>query len=529
MMHSAAARIARAPERLAGVGFDSPAALVAWTIVVGTAVRLALAASVIDLGHTEAYYIAASRHWALSYYDHPPLSFWIAWAAMKLSGSDAVLVVRAPFILMFAATTWLTFRLAALLFGEAAGGFSALLLNLSPLFAISLGAWVQPDGPLLLCVLAASYCVARVAVGGTRRRENLLWAEAGLWLGLALLSKYYAVLLPAGVAVFAATSREHRRWFKEPGPYLAGLIAVVLFGPVLIWNWQNDWVSFSFQGRRVIEDDGIHIRWLLDSILGQAALLGPWLFIPMLLASAQAVRAGPADRPGWLLLCIGSVPVLVFTAVALWVPVGGHYHWQAPGYLLLFPLLGKLTAQKLERGERFPRQWLFASTAAIFLIVGVIGAEAATGWVHTLVRHTLRAEKDPTLKGLAWKELRGAIAARGLLARPRLFVATAHRVEIGKVDVELGSFLPVVCLCPDPRDAAFGWDVSKFSGWDALIIGTPEHLRDVERNYGRHFREIRALDDVEIRRGGSGVLDLRVYYATDYLGSYPLRPAGRAP
>jgi len=170
MMHSAAARIARAPERLAGIGFDSPAGLVVWTIVIGTAVRLALAASVIDLGHSEAYYIAASRHLALSYFDHPPLSFWIAWAAMELTGSDAVLVVRAPFILMFAATTWLTFRLGASLFGEAAGAFAALLLNLSPLFAISLGAWVQPDGPLILCVLAASRCIARLAIGEASER-----------------------------------------------------------------------------------------------------------------------------------------------------------------------------------------------------------------------------------------------------------------------------------------------------------------------------------------------------------------------
>jgi hypothetical protein len=53
------------------------------------------AASVLDLGHSKAYYIAASRHFALSYFDHPPLSFWIAWVAMKLTGSDAVLV---PFI-----------------------------------------------------------------------------------------------------------------------------------------------------------------------------------------------------------------------------------------------------------------------------------------------------------------------------------------------------------------------------------------------------------------------------------------------
>jgi len=529
MTQHAATRMAWGPERLAGIGFDSPAGLVVWTIILGTALRLALAASVIDLGHSEAYYIAASRHPALSYFDHPPLSFWIAWAAMKLTGSDAVLVVRAPFILMFAATTWLTFRLGTLLFGEAAGAFAALLLNLSPLFAISLGAWVQPDGPLILCVLAASHCVARLAVGEARARETLLWAQAGVWLGLALLSKYYAVLLPAGVALFAATSPGHRRWFREPGPYLAGLIAVLVFSPVLIWNWQNDWVSFGFQGQRVVENRGIELRWFADSILGQAALIGPWIWIPMLLACARAMRAGRADVRTWLVLCIAAVPILGFTAVALWVPTGGHYHWQAPGYLLLFPLLGKLTAQKLQIGDRVAKHWLFASTAAIFLIVGVIGAEATTGWVHALLRHTYRTENDPTLKGLAWKELRTAIAARGLLEKPRLFVVTAHRVEIGKVDVELGNFLPVVCLCPDPRDAAFGWDVSKFSGWDALIIGSPEHVRDANREYGRYFRSIRALDDVEIRRGGSTVPSLRVFYATDYLGSYPLPLARRGP
>ena len=75
----------------------------------------------LDLGHSDACYIAASRHFALSYLDHPPLSFWIAWAAMKLTGSDAVLVVRAPFILLFSATTRLMFRFTAFLFGETAG------------------------------------------------------------------------------------------------------------------------------------------------------------------------------------------------------------------------------------------------------------------------------------------------------------------------------------------------------------------------------------------------------------------------
>jgi len=64
---------------------------------------------------------------------------------------------------------------------------------------------------------------------------------------------------------------------------------------------------------------------------------------------------------------------------------------------------------------------------------------------------------------------------------------------------------------------------------DALIVATQEHIPDVEREYGKCFRTIEALDGVDIHRGGSAVLNLRVYYATDYLGSYPLPLATRVP
>jgi uncharacterized membrane protein len=527
-VHRSLNLFARASDQLAGIGLDRPIGLVVWTICVGTGIRLLLAATVPDLGHSEAYYIATSRHLALSYFDHPPLSFWITWAAMKLTGSDAVLIVRVPFILMFVATTWLMFRLTKLLFGEPAGAFAALLLNISPLFAISFGAWVQPDGPLILCLVAATYCIVRLTYGSKPQDSNLIWAQAGFWFGLALLSKYYAALLLVGIVLFALTNREYRRWFREPGPYIACVIAILIFSPVLIWNWQNDWVSFGFQGHRVVENRGITPRWLLDSILGQTALISPWIWIPMLVACIQAVRERLVDSRIRLLLCIASIPIVLFTLVALWVPTGGHYHWQASGYLLLFPLVGRVVAKKVEASDILVKRWLFASTAVIFLIIGVIGAEAETGWAHVLLQHSFPPERDPTLKGLEWKELRTAMAARGLLEKSRLFVVTSHRVEIGKVDIELGKFLPVVCLCPDPRDAAFGWDPREFSDWDALIVGTREHIPDVQQEYGRYFRKIEALDNVGIRRGGKVVLVLQVYCARDYLGSYPM-PLAPAP
>jgi hypothetical protein len=82
-------------------------------------------------------------------------------------------------------------------------------------------------------------------------------------------------------------------------------------------------------------------------------------------------------------------------------------------------------------------------------------------------------------------------------------------------------------MCEDPRGIAFGWNLASFSGWDALIIGTDSYIPDVQRMFGTYFHNIEHLVDVPIHRGGQVVVTLRVYYAKQYSGSYPL-PVARA-
>ncbi len=226
---------ARLNAALIGMGLNRPRNLVIWTIIIGTLVRLATAA-LYGFGNGEGYYLATARHFALSYFDQPPLSLWIAWATMNLTGSEAELVMRLPFILMFAGSTWLMYRFGAVLFGEKAGAFAAFLLNVSPVFAGMAGVWMQPDGPLMLFLLATMLFVAKLALAPEKGRQLGLWAGVGICLGLAMLAKYHAALIVVGVIIFAATSKAHRRWFAEPGPYIAAAIALVLFLPVIIWN-----------------------------------------------------------------------------------------------------------------------------------------------------------------------------------------------------------------------------------------------------------------------------------------------------
>ena len=92
--------------------FASPGNAVAALIVAATIVRLLMAAA-LGLGIDESYMVAAGRQVQWGYFDHPPLAWWLATGAARLFGSEAAIVVRLPFIALFAASTWLTYRLGA--------------------------------------------------------------------------------------------------------------------------------------------------------------------------------------------------------------------------------------------------------------------------------------------------------------------------------------------------------------------------------------------------------------------------------
>jgi hypothetical protein len=502
----------------------SPRALVWWTIIITTVIRLYLGA-VLGYGYGEGYYVATARHLALSYFDQPPLFLWIGWVAIKLFGAQSTFFMRLPFVLMFVGTTWGIYRLGALLFGERAGAWGAVLLNLSIVFSLSAGGWFQPDGPLMLFLVLAALAIARLRFEQPAA-PMLLWLAAGAAFGLAMLSKYHAALIFAGLVIFVATTWRERRWLSWTGLLAAAIVATVIFLPVLIWNAQNEWVSFLFQGDRITANVGLHFDWLVRSIAGQAGIMNPVVWVPMIYVFFRALARGPHEPKGWFLACLAIVPIIVFTAAALWAPLGYHFHWQSPGYLFLFPLLGKFTAEGIEAGKAGARRAVIAAAAVMAIAAAFVTTQATLGWVGLVMprQMTARVEEsaNPTREMLTWTELRPALEAKGYLNQPRLFAVAPQWHQAGKVDVQIGDVMPVVCLCHDPRNIAFGWDPEKFVGWDALIIATDNFLPDVHAAYDRYFDSIAPVDNVPILLGGRPDITVRVYLAHRYRGGYPL-------
>ncbi|MFO0956472.1 MAG: glycosyltransferase family 39 protein [Isosphaeraceae bacterium] len=216
-------------------------------IAATTLARLGMAAS-IGPGNDEAYHWLYAVHLDWSYHDHPPMLAWVERLGMAAFGLDSWIGPRFGFVMLSAGSAWLLARIAARAYGEWAGFWAALALNAAPYYGLAAGTFALPDGPLLFFWLLTIDRLMIALEGDSSGR----WAWAGLAWGGAMLSKYHALLLPAGVVLAMLWHAPWRPWFRRAGPYLATAIGLVLFSPVIFWNYRHGWGSFRFQGGRAV-------------------------------------------------------------------------------------------------------------------------------------------------------------------------------------------------------------------------------------------------------------------------------------
>ncbi len=480
-------------------------------IAASTILRLVLAV-VLGLGVDESYEVVVARHLSWSYFDHPPLVFWILHGVTSLFG-ESRLAVRAPFILLFAGTTWLLYRLTARMFGERAGVIAALLLQVAPVFGLSSGGWALPDGPLLFCTAAAALALVHATREPEGRATTWWWLATGVATGGALLSKYHGAILGLAIVGFLVTQPAARAWLRRPQPWLAAALALLMFVPVVAWNAAHGWVSFRFQAGRGggVGGHGLHVTSLLESLGGQAGYLLPWIWIPLLWVFVGALRRGTTDARTWLMACLAAGPIVIFTLIALGGSPGLP-HWEAPGYLMLMPLLGAAAAARLERGSAATGWWLGVSAAAFVVLVIVAASQTATGWL-TPHSAALRRE-DPTLEMLDWKDLGPAAAGLGVSEEGR-FVAAGNWIQAGKAGYGVGAGASVVCLCEQPHHFGIAANLEQLRGRDALIVEAGR--RDPAR-FAPWFETIAPRGDVRVLRAGRPALVLELSVGRGFRG-----------
>lgn len=488
-------------------------------LLFGTLARLALAL-VVEPGLDEAYAIAVANLRQLSWFDHPPMTFW--WVASMraltapLFGDDVpALVLRLPFVAAFTVTSWALWDLTARRWSARAGWWALLALTLAPFFLVSAGTWLVPDGPLLLFLTLSARSLAILLFEAPEpARARLHWLMLGLFLGLAGLSKYHAALFAIAAFVFVLAT-PHRRRLASPWPWLAVALAGLVVTPVVIWNAENDWVSFLFQAAR---GGGGRVNWIGfgRQIVGQLAYLAPWTLVGAVLATIAALRADRSSSgPSAFLLALATLPIGLFTMVPLFGG-DGLPHWQMPGWLFLLPLLGRILAEA-EAGGRpaLPRlAGRFATLAAALLAVAALAVtllRLAPPTPATVARFHL---ERPLAEATSWTGLVPALEERGLLAPDatgrRPIVVGFGWMEAARLGEALGSRATVAVFGDDPRGFAFLSDPRAFVGRDLVLIGRPESFRRGLSDEASRFARIEPQTPIRVGLGGAPLVELDV-------------------
>jgi len=216
--------------------------VVAIAILAYVLVLRAVFMPLVDLIPEEAYYWNYAQHLDLSYLDHPPMVGWLIWLSTSVLGKSEF-AVRLPAYICWIVAALFMFRLTLNLFDRTTAFRVVLLLAVLPIY-FGLGFFMTPDAPLYAAWAGCLYFLQRALLA----QDHKAWCGVGICMGVGMLSKYTVVLLGLGTLTFLLLDARSRRWFLRPEPYLAVVVALVLFTPVLLWNMRHDWISFMFQG-----------------------------------------------------------------------------------------------------------------------------------------------------------------------------------------------------------------------------------------------------------------------------------------
>lgn len=298
----------------------SPWTRVSFLIITVLLLRLAyVALFAVNPAGDEAYYWDWSRQLDYGYYSKPPGIAWL-YALVDRGFGGGIFAVRATAAVLGTASLCLLYGLACDLYDARTGWYALLLGLVAPANAV-LSHFLTIDAPLVICWSTALWTFWRVVSGQGGRRALIL-----LFLALSLghLFKQMMMVFPLLALLFLAGARETRSHLRK------GALWVVLIGsylsllPPLIWNIQNDWITFQHT-RHHFESGPSGGAFLLEraedflSFLGtQLGVLSPGTAFVVFSLSLVGLRGlAKAPRPHRFLLYFGALPLAAMLLLAL--------------------------------------------------------------------------------------------------------------------------------------------------------------------------------------------------------------------
>ncbi|HEC25291.1 MAG TPA: glycosyltransferase family 39 protein [bacterium] len=472
----------------------------------------------IDLIPEETYYWQWSRHLSLSYYDMSPMVAYTIALTTFFGKFNSPFFVRlaAPVIsLMLSVFVFITLKkitgktLSSLLW--------AVLLNTIPIFNVGSILIVYGNLQMLFFSLTILLLIYLIVTG-----KDYYWYFIGISTGLALLSKYTAVFIYLIIFIFLILSKKYRGHFSKKEPYLAFLISVIIFAPVIIWNYFNDFVSL----RHILTLSGgyqnfsVFLSNLLLLLGSQAGIISPFIFIIILVSIFLGIYFGLKERNDvYIALSTASlVPLLYFvyqctkTTVQPNWPVFLYF----PAFLLSFLITVRLYYYIKSDKMKKIMVYLYAVSFLTGLIFSVI---IFIEPYYPLIN--IKVNKSPVRNILGWKKVGREIDKILTIHKKDDLLIAGRRFQIAS---ELAYYVK-----GRPQTYSFNYFIrdNEYSFWNNFKDKKGRNfLYVIDTKYGKHiekklclnFKNCSLTEKLDIRnKNDKNIRTIKVYILKDFL------------
>lgn len=315
----------------------------------------------ISLIAEEAYYWNYANHLDFGYLDHPPMVGALIKISTLLLGHNE-LGVRFSSLLCWGIGAYFSYQLTERIAHKR--GLNALFLfSILPFFFLH-SLVITPDLPL---IAAWSACLFYLYLALIENQKNA-WIWFGVWFGLGMLAKYTIVLIAPAVLIFLIITHQWRRTLRSFYPYVAAIISLLIFSPVVYWNATHEWASFLFQSTRrfqaIDHSSFIEFVGLLVFFLTPLGLISLWTLFNKNHAINMHAPLSVSQRR--FIQCFTLTPLCFFAGFSIVHTI--KFNWIGPALLAIIPWIASIQSPRLKRA------WLIMGCALLFGYTLVITA-----------------------------------------------------------------------------------------------------------------------------------------------------------
>jgi hypothetical protein len=479
-----------------------------------------------NLFFDEAQYWFWAQTPSLGYYSKPPMVAWFIALTTSLCGDGEMCVrLSSPILHMFTAIS-IYFAAAELFVSKNARVknqkphdstipfFCALTYITLPAVSVS-STLVSTDSSLLM-FWALSLLFFVKAIHTDRLRW---WILAGVAAGLGMLSKYNMILFLASAFLYLAFSKENRHYLKSGAFWSAGVIAMAIFLPNILWNMQNHMVSFAHTEENATASSSVfalHPANMINFIGAQFGVFGPVLFATLLWIIFQFKATFKNDKYRMLLLFTLPLLIVIITVSLL---SRAHANWAAPVYVPATILVVAWLINHRRKNLVIASIYLHIFVALLYATLPYIGKIPHVHFTGTRtgIEDGHLYIKDPFKRLRGWSDLGEGVSIL-LKAYPDTKLLTDSR----KIHSEL-----LYYVHPHPFDA-IKWNPTGKLGdhfdltTDINDAGTKDFLFVTMSNTASevvpYFENIERVGNVEVKPYDDYAINYYIYYLSGFKG-----------